>query len=87
MNKDSADRTYFSSTKQKCGGEFSVFEVCALCWSKKGRSAEIYYQGDHFRHEIASVAKGAINVSKIATVNFTSHSTVKKTCSNKWMAK
>ena len=22
MNKDSADRTYFSSTKQKCGAEF-----------------------------------------------------------------
>ena len=46
--------------------------------SKKGESAEIYYQGKRFRHEIASVAKGAINVSKVATVNFTSNSTKKE---------
>ena len=70
MNKDSAHRIFF----QKHHTSFTGFSQ--LPRSRKGKCD--LYPGKRFRHEIASVAKGAINVSKVATVNFTSNSTKKE---------
>ena len=70
MNKDSAHRIFF----QKHQTSFTGFSQ--LPRSRKGKCD--LYPGKRFRHEIASVAKGAINVSKVATVNFTSNSTKKE---------
>ena len=67
MNKDSAAHIFQKK---------SIFGF----WSLSGgiENGKKYYEGKRFRHGIASVAKGAINVSKIATVNFTSYSTERK---------
>ena len=70
MNKDSSHRIFF----QKHQTSFTGF--IQLPRSRKGKCD--LYPGKRFKHEIASVAKGAINVSKVATVNFTSHSTKKE---------
>ena len=72
MNKDSAaGRTHFPEKK--------VFSVCGVsAVESKMESLLRNITEKSFRHGIASVAKGAINVSKIATVNFTSYSTERK---------